>query len=509
VNSLREKRAQREKTTPHNIRIAFVLVAISGFLALVMSKLLGTTGGATVVFLLAIILISRVTSSYLYSIAASFACALIAFFIFASSRRLYANAVAETATTLLGMLLIAFLTGALTMSIKRQARRFGEAAARAQMLNDINQRLIAAQGIESIRRSVVECLHTFSGRSSVFYTMDSVGDIISVDTMPKGLISFPWERQAAETAWRSGKRAGAGTGTCAASPFIYLPVISDGSTMAVGAVLVGASASPDEELVHSLKLILAQSAIAIERQRLVDEQQRTAFEAEKERIRSNFLRAISHDLRSPLTAILGACLTLDQTQGAIDSDSRNRLIDDIREEAEWMLRMVENLLSVTRVGDGAPKLTKVPEPLEELIGEAVERAHQRFPEARFEVLLPEELLMVPMDATLIVQVLMNLIENSIKHALAGADARIAIAVIENGGECVVSVRDYGKGLADDELDSLFVPIGNKHGDSTHGLGIGLSICRSVIQAHGGVIRGCNHEEGGAEFVFTLPLEEPE
>ncbi len=243
----------------------------------------------------------------------------------------------------------------------------------------------------------------------------------------------------------------------------------------------------------------------MERQKLADEQQKIYMEKEAERIRSDFLRAISHDFRTPLTGIIGACsaLTCDETR--LDEDEKKSMAEDIQEEASWLLRMVENLLSATRVGTEGPKLTKSLEPVEEIVSEALNRSFRRFPQVRIHTDLPQEFVMVSVDSTLIVQVLMNLIENAVKYS--GGQKRIDISVRQEGGQVTFAVRDYGKGLLPEDLNHLFQPATRKRGDFGHGLGLGLSICKSIVSAHGGTIEGSNNDSGGATFSFTLPNEE--
>ena len=211
---------------------------------------------------------------------------------------------------------------------------------------------------------------------------------------------------------------------------------------------------------------------------------------------------ISHDLRTPLTGIIGASAAIEENGDQIGRAETRKLASDIHEDAEWLLRMVENLLSVTRVSQTA-ELKKSEEAAEEVIGEAVVRCKKRFPDAQIRVQLPEEMLFVPMDVTLIVQVLINLIENAIRYA--GTPVDIALRRVGNTAE--FSVRDFGPGIEEDRRNTLFESSQVQSDSRRGGLGIGLTLCRSIIAAHGGTICETNHPDGGARFVFTLPLEE--
>lgn len=239
----------------------------------------------------------------------------------------------------------------------------------------------------------------------------------------------------------------------------------------------------------------------------VKEQGDVLLEAEKEKMRSNLLRAISHDLRTPLTSILGASSALLENGEVIDREAHDKFLCDIKENSEWLIRMVENLLSVTRISEGGATVTKSPEAVEEIVAEAVSRVHKTYPTQEIHVKVPDELLIVEMDPTLIEQVIINLVENSIKHS--GKKVTIDITVIFDKKNAVFSVADNGRGFSKKDLPYLFSGGGEtsmRSSDSSRGMGIGLSICSSIIKAHSGRIEAKNKPGRGAIVTFTLPIE---
>ena len=247
--------------------------------------------------------------------------------------------------------------------------------------------------------------------------------------------------------------------------------------------------------------------MALERQHLSDEQRRILVESAKEKMRSNLLRAISHDLRTPLTGILGASSAIYENGSKLDQQTHDKLIMNIRDDSQWLIRMVENLLSVTRIDEGTMNVAKTPEAAEEIVAEAISRIRKRFPGRKISVSVPDDLLMVPMDGTLIEQVLINLLENAIKHS--SAESTIEVDVIKRGSEAAFEVTDHGEGIAEKDFPYLFesyVHNGQRSSDSSRGMGIGLSICMSIIKAHKGTMEAENKETGGAVFRFALPLE---
>lgn len=233
------------------------------------------------------------------------------------------------------------------------------------------------------------------------------------------------------------------------------------------------------------------------------------IEAEREKTRGNLLRAVSHDLRTPLTSILGASSAILENEEILPREERLKLVGEIRDDSQWLIRMVENLLSITRIdGQGETKLYKKPEAAEELVSAAVIQFRKRFPQPPVEVRVPDELLLVPMDGMLIEQVLINLLENAVVHAHGAT--RIELTVTAGEGEAVFSVRDNGCGIDPGLLPHVFesgVSVGGEGpGDGKRNLGIGLSVCQTIIHAHSGRMSAANPPEGGALFQFTLPLE---
>lgn len=227
-------------------------------------------------------------------------------------------------------------------------------------------------------------------------------------------------------------------------------------------------------------------------------------ENEREKMRANLLRSVSHDIRTPLTSIVGSTSAVLENPGLSRQEQRE-LLENAREEAQWLIRVVENLLSITRMGGEQVPIAKVPEPAEEVLGAAVQKFRRRFPQVRIAVSVPEELLMVPMDPILIEQVLSNLLENAAVH---GGAAHISLSLEVDGDFARVSVRDDGRGIPRDQLGRLFdgrlQPCPAPEGDGKRNMGLGLSVCRAIVLAHGGSIEARNLSQG-AEFSFRLPV----
>ena len=252
--------------------------------------------------------------------------------------------------------------------------------------------------------------------------------------------------------------------------------------------------------------ICVATGIVTSRAKKVSEMER---EAEREKIHSNLLRAVSHDIRTPLTGIVGATNVLLEQDDTLTPQQRRELLKNANEEAQWLIHIVENLLSITRIGAGEDaRVTKTPEAAEEVIEGAVGKFRRRYPQIDVEVRLPEEFFLVPMDPLLIQQVMTNLLENAAVHGVT--TTRVAVSLEKRGKWARFTVCDNGRGIPEGRLHPLFDgPQSAQTGDSTRSMGIGLSVCKTVVAAHRGKIKGENIKGSGARFTVDLPLEEDE
>ena len=239
-------------------------------------------------------------------------------------------------------------------------------------------------------------------------------------------------------------------------------------------------------------------------------QEKLKAEAEKERMRGNLLRAVSHDLRTPLTSIYGACSAMIENYDSIPREQQLKLLSDVRSDSQWLVRMVENLLSVTRIDGEKVRLAKHNTVLEELIDAVLVKFRKHYPSQPVRVQIPEEFVSIPMDAILIEQVLMNLLENAVFHAKGMENLWLRVEI--QGKRAFFFVEDDGCGIPADRMPGLFTGILDSEAPTDTGrsnMGIGLSVCSTIIKAHGGDITAANRPSGGSKFTFSLELEEQE
>ena len=503
---------ERIRVTPADTLKSIAILVIATMLSLLLRRLHIGDQNIIMVYILSVLIISRATSGYLYGVVSSILSVILFNFLFVEPIYTFSALQPGYTVTFLIMLFVALITSALTIRIKAEARLAVQKERRTEVLYEINKRLLSTRGLKNIVDLTNETLVTLFDRSVVFYTQipesGTNGMVLpAADDVNEAVLHSPDEKAVAHWVFVNQKRAGSGTDTLMGASAFYMPLISQGRVLAVWGI-----SCKKKELDHNsrlfLRMISSQVAMALERQRLSDEQRTILVESEREKMRGNLLRAISHDIRTPLAGISGASAAILENKDALSAETKEKLIANIQDESQWLIRMVENLLSVTRLDENAANLKKSPEAAEEVIADAVGRIRKRFPTRTIEVSVPDAFLEVPMDGTLIAQVLINLLENAVKFS--PEHLPIEVSLKRDDGNAVFEVADHGKGIPTEELSTLFSGMrshGEPSADSSRGMGIGLSICKTIVSSHGGQIGVVNRPEGGAVFRFTLPLGE--
>lgn len=467
-----------------------------------------------IVYTLALFIIAAVTDGYAYGLVAT----LVGVFIYdllVSEPRLKFSITIGFPVTLCIMLLVTVTTSTITTRIRSKAKIATQKEQRAELLYAINRQLLSSRDIASIATHAITYLENNMHRSIAFYPApvqneknglffrQGLEDIDSV------VFSSKEELEAAKLAFKRKEPVGCGTINASKCKCYYWPIKSQGQVLGVFAISCDKGVLSESE--HAfLQLISEQSAQALQVQVYSAKQQEAQVMIETEKARNSFLRAISHDLRTPLTSIIGASSVLVENSEVLDAEKRKELTCGIYEDSEWLLSMVENLLSVTRIHNENMAVIKTVEAAEEVVAGAVGAVRKRFSAAKIAVSVPEELLLVPMDGILISQVLTNLMDNALRHSGKNVlHVEVGVSKTKDGW-ATFYVADDGPGIPANMLPRLFeVRSSNspRSEDSSRGLGMGLSICKTIVEAHGGYISGGNRAGGGAEFVFNLPLEE--
>ena len=306
---------------------------------------------------------------------------------------------------------------------------------------------------------------------------------------------------------KNNKHAGATTDTLSDAKCLYLSIRTSNAVYGVIGIVI--KDKPLDAFENSILLsILGECALALENEKNAREKAEAALVAQKEKLRANLLRSISHDLRTPLTSISGNASNLLSNGEKIDDEEKKQLYSDIYDDSMWLINLVENLLSVTKIEEGRLNIRSQAELLDEIIAEALQHVSRKKTEHKICFQASDEFILVKVDARLIMQVIINIVDNAIKYTQK--DSRIEITTRKEQGKAIVRIADNGPGIPDERKLLVFEMFYNgtkSIADSRRSLGLGLSLCKSIIAAHGGTLELSDNIPHGAVFTFSLPTEE--
>lgn len=459
-------------------------------------------------YILGVAVTSVTTSGYFWGIAASVGGVVGVNFFFTYPYYALNFTITGYPITFAVLLLISILISTLTAKVKKAAILSSAGKKWAETLNEMSKAILTANDRDVILEMATEYFYQANQCSVILYLGSPLNPqkqaMKLIKETDERIFGSMLERQVAFSAYDAGHRTGVDlsdqTQNCKGT---YIPIMTKEKKYGVIGLLFEDSKLILNNTYNSIDVMISQTILGLERQEMIEKAQDILLEKEKEKMRSNLLRAVSHDLRTPLTGILGSTATLIENSDMLGREANTKLLCDIYQDAEWLIHMVENLLSVTKISGNDSGLKKQDEIVEEVVSEAVSRTQKRFPGARIDVKVPDDLLIVPMDATLIEQVLINLMENAIRHS--GSSLPIGLRVTKKKSGAVFTVFDHGKGIDPSQIPDLFDGSPNSS-DSSRGIGIGLSICKSIILAHSGTIFAKNNQSGGASFTFVLPMK---
>lgn len=402
------------------------------------------------------------------------------------------------------MLAVALIVSTLTVRIRNQVNLARERERRTEVQYRVSQALASTSGRHQIAMTAEEQLATIFGGEIALFGLEN-GALRPLVRRGHGFAESPTELDTARWVLEHGQLAGHGTDTLPNSQAMYLPL--QGADVTIG--VIGWRPRQDRDLLSMeqrqlLETFATQIALSLERDQLAHEAQRILAQAETERLRSSLLSAVSHDLRTPLAAIAGSASTL--VEETLDAATRQDLARTIYEESDRLSRLVENLLHLTRIESGSMKVDKQWHPVDEVVGSALRRAHQLLEAHGVETSISADCGLVPMDGLLIEQVLVNLLDNAAKYTPAGSVITVSADRTPEGAE--IAVSDRGSGLDELERERIFDKFYRGaviSSDRGRGAGLGLAICRAIVQSHGGAIRAEPRQRGGTRFVFILPI----
>lgn len=484
-----------------------LLATLIGF---IFSKLGFTEANIITVYILGVLITSVITNAKIYSLISSVVSVLVFNFFFTAPQFTFMAYDKGYPVTFGIMFIAALLTGSLAVKLKSHAKQSAQAAFRTKVLLDTNQLLQKANSDDEIVTIAANQLIKLLNRDVVVYPVSdsTLGDahVFPVAAESDELVS---ENEKAVAAWvfKNNKHAGATTETLGNAKCLYLSIrVSDSVYGVVGIHIDGIPLDSFESNV--VLSILGECALALENSLNAREKEQSAILAKNEQLRANLLRAISHDLRTPLTSISGNASNLLSNCDGFDEKTKKQIYTDIYDDSMWLINLVENLLSVTRIEEGRMNLKLSTELMDEVITESLKHISRKGSEHHITVQSGDDFLLAKMDAKLIVQVIINIVDNAIKYTPAGS--AITIAAKQENGFVIVSIADDGPGISDEmksRVFDMFYSGANKVADSRRSLGLGLSLCKSIITAHGGTITVTDNNPQGTIFTFTLPAGE--
>ena len=465
------------------------------------------------VYILGVLLTAIWTNGHLYGALASLLSVVSFNFFFTVPRFTLAANDPDYPVTFLIMLVASVISNTLATRVKKQARQSAQKAYYMELLINSNQKLQQGRDEQEIIQIAAEQVSALLDRP-VLYALAMKGQELSFQVSPQSEANkqlsamTPEEKGVADWVIKNNKHAGATTNTLSHAHNLYLSV--RGNQEVMGVIGVPAKYYPPLEVFEKNLMIsiLNECGLILERRRLRDEKQKIALETQRERLRSNLLRAISHDLRTPLTSISGNAGVLMEKSIALTEEKKQEIYASIYDDSMWLVDLTENLLSITRIENGTMHLQMNAELIDDVLREAIAHVDRQAARHHIRVNLEDDLLMAKMDARLIVQVIINIVNNAIKYTPEGS--HICISAEKEDRMVCIHIADDGPGISDEakvHLFDMFYTAGIGKADSRRGLGLGLSLCQSIVEAHGGEIFVENNKPHGAVFSFTLLLEE--
>ena len=499
-----------EKPSAKDYFLTVFIFAVCTFIGLLFQKLKFTDTNIVTIYILGVLVTSIVTDGYLCSIAGSFLSVVLFRFFLTEPRMSFQTYAVGYPVTFLIMLISSVLTGALAAKLKTHAKLSAQLAFRTQVLFDTDCLLQKAKGGTEILDITCTQLLRLLNRNITAYVVEngnlSDGKLFSVEKESAKNILTPEEQGVARWVYENRQRAGASTHHFPQAKCLYLAI--RGGDNVYGVIGIPMQKETLDYFEYSILLsVINECALAMENAQNAMEKEKNAVLAKNEQMRADLLRAISHDLRTPLCSISGNADMLVNNGDRLDEATKAQIYTDIYDDSEWLIGVVENLLSITRLNDGRLKIKFTDQLLDEVIAESLRHINKKHDEYKI-VTDCEELVLARMDVRLIIQVLVNLIDNAIKYTPPGSI--ICIRGIKADGKAQISVEDNGPGIPDEmkpHIFEMFYTGKTTIADSHRSLGLGLALCRSIIEEHNGTLVLTDHAPHGCNFIFTLPLSE--
>lgn len=485
--------------------ISLVIVLLSTLLGFLFSTLGFTEANIITIYMLGVLIIAILTKSKFFWVASSIASVFVFNFLFTEPRFSFLAYGNGYTITFMIMLIASLIIGGTTDKLKTRERQATQTSYRTKILFDANQLIQKSSNEADVFRVTANQLRKLLNKNILVF--DENGQKVYSSLVEKNPNIISNYEHIVMQVMKNNAKAGKGTDICPESDYVFFSIRKSNKQYGVIGIFVGNSSI--ESFNESIALsIIGECAIAVDAIVNAKEREQTAILAKNEQLRANLLRSISHDLRTPLTSISGNASNLISNGNYIDDKTKKQIYEDIYEDSLWLINLVENLLSVTRLEEGKMNINLTTELIGDVISEALKHIHTKSEKQRITVIQSDDLILAKMDARLIVQVLINLLDNAIKYT--SSNSQIKIITGQDEKMVRISVADNGNGISDEQKErvfDMFYTGTNKIADCRRSIGLGLSLCKAIINAHGGEISISDNKPHGAVFTFTLPIGE--
>lgn len=493
----------RKQKTIKKIMIMVLIMFICTVISMVFFQIKMFESNIVMVYLLGILLFSYLAEGYIFSLSSSICAVLLYNFFFIEPYYNLKVNNPDYIITFLIMFIVGFITSMLTIRVRLERQQVEDREEYISSLYNIEKKLLDVKSEEDLAKTSAEDISKQLNANVLVQFFDATGNILCRNIQGVEIFSGDIDQSASMETYQSGSPCGHGTTLFSDAKAYYIPVISQNGVLGV----IGISLQSDSVLTYAqytfIDVIIPQIAVVLERQNISKKQQTIQIEMQKERLRADMLRSISHDFRTPLAGIMGLASTARDNYDKISDEVRKNFLQSIYEDADWLNELVENILQTTRFDEGKVKLNIQEEAAEEIITDAVTHVKKHANRHNIYVMIPDEIILIKVDGILIRQVIVNILNNAINYS--PTESEIIVSLYREADHVVFEVKDSGPGILQDDLSYAFERY--YHNSSNRkGMGLGLALCKSIIEAHDGKISIANHEPHGTIVSFYVLSE---
>jgi two-component system sensor histidine kinase KdpD len=496
-----------KKNTLQKLKILLILLLIMLVCTLISNEFHQTKmfeSNIVMVYLLGILLFSYLAEGYIYSLFSSICAVLLYNFFFTEPYYNFKVDNPDYIITFFVMFIVGFITSMLTIRVKTERQQVEDREKYISSLYYIGKKLLDVKDVEDLARiSSEELAHQLRANVMVrFY--DTSGEVLCNSINGEDMFQGKDDLAACLETYQSSSPCGHGTNLFPEAKAYYKSIISRNGVLGV----IGISLKKDHNITDDqntfIDVVMPQISVVLDRLKISENQKKVQMEMQKERLRADMLRSISHDFRTPLAGIMGLASTAIENYNKINDEVRKNFLQSIYDDADWLNELVENILQTTRFEEGKTRLDIEEEAAEEIITDAVTHVKKHAKRHNIYVNIPDEIILINVDGILIRQVIVNLLNNAINYSPNGSDITVSLYREEN--KVVFEVKDNGPGILPEELEHVFERYHKSNSRNTSnrkGMGLGLSLCKSIIEAHGGRIYIHNYEPHGTIVDFHV------